>query len=97
MITIVLIYLAAWKCGVRISVICQGDNVIIIVKHKTINSEANIREVETFFSLLREQFAQAGLTLKQTETWYSRHSFEYENHEPTKVVKSAKQQNVWRD
>lgn len=76
-ITISIINYIAYKMKVRISILGQGDNQVIIIRYTEdqIPSKDSIRT--RFLDELSTYSGRLNLKLKMKETWYSRRLFEY--------------------
>ena len=77
LITICIIRLTADELSLKINIICQGDNQLVLIRYKPnqIKRQKEIRD--NFLSTLNYNFSQVNLELKLEETWYSKRMFEY--------------------
>ena len=76
-ITISIIKLAAHNMSLNISIVCQGDNQVVIIKYKPHQIQQKEQIRTQFLSELKSLFAALNLKLKMCETWFSKRLFEY--------------------
>ena len=77
LITICIIRLTSDELSLKINIICQGDNQVVLIKYKPnqIKRQSEVRNL--FLSTLDYNFGQVNIKLKLEETWYSKRLFEY--------------------
>ncbi|APG78739.1 RNA-dependent RNA polymerase [Hubei diptera virus 11] len=76
-ITIAIIKYSAETLNLRITVIGQGDNQVVLIKYREdqIDKKSELRN--RFLQLLKTNFLAVNLKLKLSETWISKNLFEY--------------------
>ncbi|QIJ70030.1 RNA-dependent RNA polymerase [Gudgenby Calliphora mononega-like virus] len=70
-ITVCLIKLAAEKEGLKINIMCQGDNQVVMVHYSTQDPQIRRQKRESLLSTLEGILSSVNLILKREETWFS--------------------------
>lgn len=75
--TVSILNLVIERCNMNAKIMCQGDNIVIIV-HFTKDQVGEMRtKIVGFLDNVREYFEAMGHKLKKSETWFSRILHEY--------------------
>nr|QPL15328.1 RNA-dependent RNA polymerase [Hymenopteran anphe-related virus OKIAV72] len=76
-ITVSIIKVVALRLGLSITVICQGDNQVVVIKYRPHQKHEKNQLRSLFLTELDTEFTKVNLKLKLQETWYSKKLFEY--------------------
>lgn len=76
-IAVCLINLALEECGLLGTIMCQGDNIIVLLHFKQEEIEHAARLRKLFIDTITIYFAKLNHKLKPTETWFSKNLHEY--------------------
>ncbi|CAG9822160.1 unnamed protein product [Phaedon cochleariae] len=75
--TFCTILTVAYELGIRVSVLGQGDNQVIVTSYTEAQREQKLRMRAQFLHRLEQAFGEQGLILKLSETWISTRLLEY--------------------
>lgn len=75
--SILIILSTADQLGIAVSVMGQGDNLVIVLKWKRTQHPNKLQLREQFLTVLSNNFHRMGMELKDEETWVSSRLLEY--------------------